>query len=211
MPSALRLAIGLLLPLLLIGGWLAAEQIPIWTQIRYESIPAADGGAAPAACEAASLLNQWQGRLIEPSGIPSQQAADQARAAFAAQGVIVPEDDRRSLPIGADALIDGERRPIWLLTFALGGPRTDAAGIALPIPAALAVIDAADGSVIHAGIIAAAAVDPAAACPFDGRGALIDLLRSTPFILLAGYLGLTLIVLAGAGVFWFRRRRKGAR
>lgn len=211
MPSALRLAIGLLLPLLLIGGWLGAEQIPIWTQIRYEAIRAVAGEPAPAACEAASLLNQWQARLSDPVGSPSDQVVDQARAAFAAQGVIVPDDARRSLPIGADALIDHQRRSIWLLTFALSGPRADAAGIALPGPAALAVIDAADGSVIHAGVIAAAPVDPAAACPFDVRGALVDVLRSAPFILLAGYIGLTLIVLAGAGVFWFMRRRKGAR
>lgn len=211
MPSALRLGIALLLPVLVIGGWLGAEQLPVWTQIRHDSIRAPGGGSAPAACEAASLLRQWDARLIAPGGLPSGQAVERARAALAAQGVPVPDDGQYSLPVGAEAAFDGRRRAIWLVTFALDAPRHDEHGIALPGPAALVVIDADAGSVIHAGLIAASPADPASACPFDVRGALVDLVRSPAFLLLAGYTGLTAVVLAGAGLFWWMRRRKGAR
>jgi hypothetical protein len=73
------------------------------------------------------------------------------------------------------------------------------------------VVDAADGGVIYPGLIAAAPSDPASACPFDVRGALVDLVRSPAFLLFAGYIGLTAILLSGAGLFWWMHRRKGAR
>lgn len=211
MLSSLRLGIALLLPVLLIGGWLGVEQLPVWTQIRHEAIRAPDGSSAPAACEAASLLRQWDARLTVPSGIAPEQALERARAALAAQGLDVPQDGPRSLPIGAEIALDGQRRAIWLLTFGLDAPRRDAHGIALPGPAALVVLDAADGGAIYSGLIAASPADPASACPFDVRGALVDLVRSPAFLLLAGYIGLTAIVLTGAALFWWMRRRKGAR
>jgi hypothetical protein len=209
--SPLRLAIALLLPALLIGGWLGAEQLPVWTQIRYEAIRTPDGGSAPAACEAAALLRQWDARHIDPGGITPQQAIARARAGLAVQGLDAPQDTVHSLPIGAEIALNGQRRAIWLITFALDAPRRDAYGIALPGPAALVVVDAADGGVIYPGLIAAAPPDPASACPFDVRGALVDLVRSPAFLLFAGYIGLTAILLSGAGLFWWMRRRKGAR
>lgn len=208
----LRLLIALLLPVLVLGGWLATDHLPVWTAIRYDAIRAGDGTIAPAACEVASLLRQMAARQSGTAGIDRAAAQTAARAGFAAQ---LP-DLATDLPSNGHAVVydlvyDGQRRPAWVITGALAVPRTAADGTALPIPAGIAFIDGETGAVLRAIVLASSPADPAAACPFDLRGALVDLARSPAFLLLAGYLALTMIGGVGVTIMrWRVGRRPGA-
>jgi hypothetical protein len=207
----------LVAPLVLLVVWLAAEQLPIWLAPRASAF-----APSPAACEAVDLVAALGG---SPGGSPALGEAAARAAAERAAAERFPAD----APPAADAFtlhaITLPGGPAWLAIAPLPAAAADAPGPALLIVlegtienAALstnAAPNAGQGPVVGQGptVIVAALASitgaPDAACAFDTRGALIDLARSSPFVLLVAYVGGAGL---GAGMTWLltrTRRRTG--
>jgi len=209
--NRLRLLAALLLPALVLGGGVVSQQFPVWMAIGYDDFRAADGGIAPAACEAASLLPTLDARPASGGTVTAEAALALAQTAIAARIPQPPAAPRFSVPTLYILPADGGRR-VWVITAALDTPRIDPYGVALPGPAALLLIDADSGAIVRSAVSASSPADPAAACPFDVRGALVDMVRSPMFLLLAGYSALTALLLSGAGIVRLvQHRRAGKR
>lgn len=208
----------LLLPAVVLGGWLLSEQLPALLEPQWWWIGANGSGGAPAACEAASSLRLYSGEraLFEQptvSADAAKTAADQFIAAHYASGdaaeAAAPID--YSVPSLFRATLDGERRLVWLYTARIASSHVATLpGTDMPGAAVIVYLDANTGEALQ-GLSAAGASDAEAMCPFPLRDWAVAAARSTAFMTFAGYVGLLLVL----GVFvtgWrlISRRRKNS-
>lgn len=174
---------------------------------RWSDIPPAGTGAAPAACEAAALLNQWGAHrpllaLADSPPLTPEQAQAQAEAAardFAGGPLLAA-----SAPLRVDVALAGEPYA-FLHTFliaqsALAGQQ----GTRIAGPALIALTGAGAPRVLA---VAAAGI-PEESCPFPWRDWAVETVRR-PETVLAGAIagGLVLAALAdGLRRVWRRRK-----
>jgi hypothetical protein len=165
----------LLIPALILGALLLAEQLPVWTAPQAWWITPAD---APAACAAVGALTAYRAvRSDETPAIAPAEALKRATKVIQQQYNLPVPPQRFSDPLLISGTFDGETRLAWLIT------------AALDVGGTVVYLDAAAGEPLAV----IAAVTPNAACPFDVRGALVDMARSRVFLLFAGYSGIALI------------------
>lgn len=176
----------LLAPAVALIAWLVVAQLPRWTApTRGWFAP-----ETPGVCAAAASLAVYQ---AVRGGSPDAISPDQARAV--AEAVAGAHYDapvtQVSAPLAVWATLPeagGERRAYAVVTARLGN---DA-----PEKAAVIYLDAGSG---EPRALLTAVEDPAAACDFDLRAALVAVAKSPPLLLLAAYGG----IIAGA---WLARR-----
>lgn len=163
-----------LLPALMLGGWLLSEQVPVWTAPQAWWVTPAD---APAACAAAATLTAYRAvRSGEAPAVTPADALNRAEKALEWGYRLGAPPERASDPLLVRGQFGGESRLAWMIA-----AQIDVGG-------SIVYIDALSGETIS--LIAAAA--PNAACPFDVRGALVDMARSRTFALFAGYVALVI-------------------
>lgn len=183
----LALSVAALLPAVILGGWLLAEQLPLWTAPRYWWITPAD---APAACAAIGTLTTYSAtRSNATPAVSAAEARSRAEKVLQWQYNLPVPPERFSDPLLLSGTFNGDRRLAWLIT------------AALDVGGSVIYVDAATGDPLAV----IAAVTPNAACPFDLRGALVNMARSRAFLLFAGYSGIVI------GLLLRRFRRRGVR
>lgn len=195
------------LPAFVLGGWLLSEQLPILLAPQWWWIGANTPGGAPAACEAATSLRLYDGERVlfeQPSVSPedARRAADQ----IIAEHYAIDDEDAIPIEYGGPSLfratLNGERRLVWLYTARIMTshvatlPGTDMTGAAV-----IVYLDANTGDVL-ALLSAVGAGAAEVMCPFPLRDWAVAAVRSTPFLALAGYVGLLLI--AGVALIGYR-------
>lgn len=196
-----------------------SQQFPILLAPQWWWISANNPDGAPAACEAATSLSLYDGErvLFEQPAISSDQAKAAADDWIAAQYVMVDEDETpiTSLEYGGPSLfratLNGERRLVWLYTARLKTSHiAGTPGMDMPGAAAIVYMDANTGEPL-ALLSAVGAGNAPAMCPFPLRDWAVVTVRSTPFLALAGYIGL-LVVLGVVTIIYriIRRRQKPA-
>jgi len=205
----------LFLPALILGGWLLSQQLPTLLAPQWWWISANHPNGAPAACEAATSL-----RLYDGERVLFEQPAISADAAKIATDSLITEqyasaDGEVITPVeyGGPSLfratLDGQRRLVWVVTAQLetshvaGMPGTE-----MPGAAAIVYVDANTGEPL-ALLSAVGAGNAPAMCPFPLRDWAVVMVRSTPFLALAGYMGF-LIVLGIAAIIYRVVRRKSS-
>lgn len=194
----LRYSLILLIVPALLAGWILREQLPIWTAPRTEWFSSPEGELAAAACESADLLRNLNGSQASDDQ-PVTAAAAQATAAAAVQQIYGREPVSASVPKAFRVTIDGVARTVWWVS---SGSLSDDSSAA-----AIVLIDAQSGDVVD--VLTVSTPLEVTACAFDTRRALIDLIRSTPALLLGVYLGL--VIVGGIGfVVWGTVRRRSA-
>lgn len=199
-----RLGALALIATLLVWGSVALREPLSW---RWVDVPASFGtGAAPAACEAAALLNHWGAHrpllaLADvPPLAPAQAQADAEAAARTFAGV---PPLAASAPLRADVTVDGVRYA-YLHTFLMSeSALAGQPGTAITGPAVLVLTGESAPRVIA---LAAAGI-PEQSCPFPWRDWAVETLRR-PETLLAALIagGLVLAALLDVSWRWLRRR-----
>ena len=216
-----RLLTGILLslPALVLAGWLFAEQSPILLSPQWWWISSTSPDGAPAACEAATSLNVYQGQrvLLQQPAISAGEAKTSADQAIAEHYRLADEQETNAAaleyggPSLFSAVFDGERRLVWLYTARLMTSHTARMpGTDMPGAAAVVYLDATTGETL-ALLSAVGTGDAEAMCPFPLRDWAVETVRSTPFLALAGYLGLLLVLTLGWAVARTIRRRRAQR
>lgn len=182
----LALIAAVLIPALVLAAWLLTEQLPVWTAPQSWWVTPAD---APAACAAVGTLTAYHAtRSSETPSVPPAEASNRAEKVIQWQYRLPLPPDRLSNPLLISGTFDGETRLAWMITAAL-----DNGG-------SVAYLDAGTGDPLAV----IAALTPNAVCPFDLRGALVDMARSRAFLLFAGYVG---VAIMGTILVWVIRRR----
>lgn len=179
-----------LIPLVALAAWLVAEQLPTWSAPHSGWF----SEAMPGRCAAVASLRARQGTLVgqpladvEPLLQTAQDAIEQSMGGV---NWIVGN------PLAVRATLDGASRPAWLVT-----ARGETTGIA---PVAVVYLDADTLAVLD---VSVGFDDPAASCDFNLRRAVRDAVLSPPFLLIAGYSVLLVVV----GVGWLVIKRRSAR
>lgn len=209
-----------LLPVLVLGGWLLSEQLPILLAPQWWWITANSTEGAPAACEAATSLRLYNGErvLFEQPTVSSEDAKAAADRLIAEQYANVGEDEAALTPLeyGGPSLfratLDGQRRLVWVVTARVGTSHiAGMPGMEMPGAAAVVYIDANTDEPL-ALLLAAGAGNAPAMCPFPLRDWAVVTIRSTPFLALVGYVGLLLVLGVIVIVYWIVRhnRRKSS-
>lgn len=181
--------------------WLISEQLPIWTAPQTYWLTPTSGAYAPAACEAASLLRAFNGTRGQP-GQPMFEQAARATALGRAESIYGPglRYSVGSADLFTVALM-GEKYISWLVTVRVESESA-------PERAAIVFVDAEGGRTIDAFSVTQAN-DPST-CQFDARRALIDMLRSAPVLIIAGFTAVSNIVILVGGVMRKQRQRRSA-
>lgn len=180
------IAVVILIPALILGARLLTEQLPIWTAPQQWWLPT----DAPAACAAVGSMSAYRAvRSNETPAIPAVEAVRRAEKVIAWQ-YFTAGDVPMSEPLLISGMFDGETRLAWVITAALSTAESGGGTVIY--------VDAATGDPLAV----VAALSPNAACPFDLRGALVDLVRSQAFLLFAGYAGAVMV--AGAALLVIR-------
>lgn len=179
----------LLLPALLLGGWLIWEQWPIWNAPQPNWLPEGAPGVCAAVASLRVLNAERAGDQAEVTPLEARKLAD--RLTQHLYDLDAPPAYAEPVLVRADFPNVG-RRLVWLYTAALPGER-----------AAVIYLDAETGGALS--VITGGAAP--AACTLDPRALLHRAVRTTPALALAGYGGL---VVAGGvlmvGLRWVRRR-----
>lgn len=182
----------ILLPALALIIWLVVAQLPLWTA------PQAGWFApeTPGVCAAVSSLRLYAARRVDPGGGIGRDAAQSA-----AEQVIAAHYDVTPLtvsePLAVEAALPGDDRRVYtVVTVRLSNAVTTDSDANT---AAVIYLDAAG----EPAALITAVDDPAAACDFDVRAALVDAVKSPPLLLLAAYVVIVVGVLL---VRWFLRR-----
>lgn len=183
MSRRLLIPLLLLVPALLLLGWLVLAQLPRWGAPQPNWFPA----GTPGVCAAVNSLKLYAGQRGAVGGIGPLAARAAAAQVFAehygAQAITLSE------PLAVQANLPGEpRQPLYLVT----GRINDAA--------AVLYLGANDGT--PRALLTTPDADDAN-CAFDLRGALVAAARSTPMIALAVYV---LLIAALVAVRFFRNR-----
>ena len=173
---------------MILGAWLLSEQLPVWTAPQSWWISPTD---APAACAAVGTLTTYGAtRVNETPTVPPAEALNRAEKAIQWQYQLPAPPERLSDPLLVRGSFNAEQRTAWLIT------------AALDVGGSIVYLDATTGDPLAV----IAAVSPSATCPFDLRGALVDMARSRAFLLFAGYVGV--VVVGGAALLIWRLTRK---
>lgn len=179
----------IVLPALILLGWLIAAQFPIWTA------PQPDWFApdTPGVCAAVAALQTYN--AVRAGDTPAVSSAEAVKRAAA----VVERHYRQTAAAVSNPLLvrarfpDGERLA-WLLT------------AQLERGAAVTYIDAQTGEPLAL----ITALSPANDCILNVRRALIDAVKSPPFLLLAGYIVLLVVLFAANQVVRRVRRPRTA-
>ncbi len=174
-PRRLIAASLIAIPALILLGWLIAVQLPVWTA------PQPDWFApdTPGVCAAVASLHTYNAvRANDTPTIAGAEAVEQAAA------LVERHYTQSAAAVSSPLLVrarfaDGERLA-WLLT------------AQLETGAAVTYIDAQTGEPLA--LITALSPSPAQDCALNVRRALIDAVKSPPFLLLAGYLALLVVL-----------------
>jgi hypothetical protein len=195
----LLIAVFFSLPALALGGWLLLQQLPILLAPQWWWISANSPNGAPAACEAATSLRLYNGErvLFEQPPVSSEDAKAAADRLIAERYTNVGEAETTAvtpLEYGGPSLfratLDSERRLVWLVTARVATSHiAGMPGMEMPGAAAIVYVDANTGEPLTL-LSAAGAGHAPAMCPFPLRDWAVVTLRSTPFLALAGYVGL---------------------
>lgn len=201
------------LPLLVLAGWLFSRQAPVLLGPQWWWLSASGTSGAPAACEAAASLQRYGGQrvLFQQPAIASQDALARAQAAIADHYQLADGAPVTILETGGPSLFSavfaGERRLVWLVSARIATSQiADLPGTDMPGAAALVYVDAATGEPL-ALLSAVGAGQAAVMCPFPLRDWAVATVRSTPFLLLAGYAGLLVVLGLGIGLRGLWRKR----
>lgn len=189
MRRLLLIIVGLILPALLLGGWLFYEQWPLWTAAHPGWLPE----GAPGACAAVASLRAFNAeRASEGAAVTPLEARQLAGRLTEAHY------DLDAPPVYADPVLvradfpNAGRRLAWLYTAALPGE-------SVPPKAAVVYLDAENGGALAL----ITGVQGGETCTLDLRALLRRAMRTTPALALAGYVGL---VAVGGIIFVVYRR-----
>lgn len=177
----------IVLPALILLGWLIAAQLPVWTAPQPDWFAPNTSGV----CAAVASLQTYN--AVRANDTPTVAAAEAVEHAAALVERHYPESAAAvSDPLLVRARFADGDRLAWLITaqIAEGG-------------AAVTYIDAQTGEPLAL----ITALSPASDCSLNVRRALTDAVKSPPFLLLAGYIVL-LVVLFGL-ILLVRRVRTG--
>jgi hypothetical protein len=201
-----RILLGILflLPAFVLAGWLFAEQFPILLSPQWWWISASSPNGAPAACEAATSLRLYQGQrlLFQQPTISAEAAKISADRLIAEHYTLDDSTPPVPLEYGGpslfSAVFEGQRRLVWVYTARVMTSHVSALpGSEMPGPAAVVYLDANTGDML-ALLSAVGAGNASVICPFPLRDWAVATIRFTPFVALAGYVGLLLLL----GIVW---------
>ncbi|MCC6803477.1 MAG: hypothetical protein IT319_11385 [Anaerolineae bacterium] len=182
----------ILLPALALIVWLVAAQLPLWTAPQPDWF----APGTPGVCAAVESLRLYAARRVDSVGIgreAAQAAAAQMIAAhYGVPPLVVSE------PLAVEAALPGDARRAYAVVAAL---LSDAAPSGSDASTAAVIYLDATG---EPRALITTVDDPAAACDFDVRAALVDAVKSPPLLLLAAYVAIVVGLLL---VHWFSRRR----
>lgn len=178
-----------LIPVVILAAWLIASQLPTWSA-PHSGWFASD---VPGRCAAVASLRAHQGSL---SPAPPLEETVLSAAKSALDAAVSGINWVYSNLFVVRATFGGEARSAWLMA-----ARGESIGIA---PVAVVYLDADSLAVLD---VAVGFDDPAASCDFNLRRAVRDAVLSPPFVILAGYTALLVVV----GVGWLIIRRRSAR
>lgn len=203
----------LTIPVLVFGGWLLSQQLPILLAPQWWWISASSPDGAPAACEAAISLRLYDGErvLFEQPTISSDAAKAAADRIIVEHYSGIEDETVSARAYGGPSLflatLDGERRLVWVVTARIENSHVAGMpGMEMPGAAAVVYVDANTGEPLSL-LSAVGAGNAPAMCPFPLRDWAVEMVRSTPFLALAGYVGL--LVVLGIAIVAYRivRRR----
>ncbi|MEO8393508.1 MAG: hypothetical protein ABI700_11010 [Chloroflexota bacterium] len=186
------IGIALVIPALVLIGWLVAAQLPRWTAPQ----PGWFDPYTPALCVVVDSLKRYGATRADVGGIGRDAAvldAAQVVAKYYDFGTTRPPINR-SIPLGVEATLPGDQqRAYYAISMALSAD---------PLrKVAVIYLDAETG---EARALISTIEYPAANCDFDVKAALLVAIKSPPLILLVAYGALTVL---GLGTWWLFKRR----
>jgi hypothetical protein len=186
------IALVLIVPALVLIGWLVSAQIPLWNvpQERWFSV------STPGICAAVDSLKLYDGQRADVGGIGRDAAlADAAQVALKYYTSPPPAGAAFFLAVlGVEATLPAQQRQGYYVVVA---PLSSS-----PLPkAAVMYLDAQTGDVKA---LITAIDDESATCVFNWYPALLAAVKSPPLLLLVTY---GVLVVAGLVARWLLKRR----
>jgi hypothetical protein len=176
-------------------------------------ISASSPDGAPAACEAATSLRLYDGEraFLEQPTISSEDAKAAADSLITEHYASAEGETITPVEYGGPSLfratLDGTRRLVWVVTARLESSHiAGMPGMEMPGAVAIVYVDANTGETL-ALLSAVGAGNAPAMCPFPLRDWAVVMVRSTPFLAFAGYLGLVVVICVAAVIYRILRRR----